>query len=236
MTTRVTYSAYDREDIFKLMLFIIEADDSNPLGYFESNSLSDIQIITYTQAETLYNLIFNFLNSTSDIDYGPFAFLKSMFEFDNRDNKGDTSTWKMEFDSFKFQVKRTIPFTIKYLSKYFETQTVYNARAAVSRSGEELWPQNTLNARSVKMPQLSSEILEQSKIMTPNLWSTLFLALPKLELIKDIDLIFNSSKDGLSFNRLSYAFIGYKGPMIFLFRHYKDPAYEESGFETFSDD
>ena len=236
MTTRVSYSTYDREDIFKLMLFIIEADDSNPLGYFESNNLSDITIITYTQAETLYNLIFNFLNSTSDVEYSPFPFLKSMFELDNRDNGDDTSKWKMEYDSFKFQVKRVIPFTIKYLNKYFETQTVYNTRSAVSRAGEEFWNQNTLNARSVKMPQLGSNILEQSKILNPNLWSTLFLALPKLELIKDIDLIFNSAKDGLSFNRLSAAIIGYKGPMIFLFRHFKDPSYEESGFETFSDD
>ena len=236
MTSKVFFLIYDREDILKLIMYIIEADNSNLKGYFETSSLSDLHIITYNQAENLYNLIFNFLNSTSNVVYSPFTFLKSMFEFDNKESGDDVSTWKMEYDSFQYQVKRIIPFTIKYLTKYFESQTIYNPGAAVSRKGEIIWNQSTLNARTVRMPRLDSEILEQSKILDDKLWSTLFLALPKLELIKDIDLIFNSSKDGLSFNRFSHAIIGYKAPMIFLFKHYKDPLYEENGVDKFADD
>ena len=43
--------------------------------------------------------------------------------------------------------------------------------------------------------------------------------MPRLEFCKDFDIIYNSSWDGLSFNRLASHIIGYKGPFIILVKH-----------------
>jgi hypothetical protein len=221
MTSRIYYSEYQREDIFKLLLFVLKADLSNLSEYFSCTKLNDVENITYLEAENVFNLVYNFLNMTNNEKYSPFPFLKTIFEYKNKENQKPMEEWALEYDSFKIQLKRLIPFTIKFLGKYFESQTMYNPTFAMTSSGEPLFSASTLNAKTVKMPVLTEKVLEKSSLIDRVKWTTLFLAMPNLEFCRDFDVIYNSSSDGLSFNRLSNHVIGYKGPMIFLIKHIK---------------
>jgi len=161
MTSRLYYSDYQREDIFKLLLYIIKADSSNPESYFKKNSLNQLEEISFLEARNVFNLVYNFLNKTSDVDYTPFPFLKPIFEYKNKDNGDKMEDWTLQYDSFKIQLKRVIPFTIKFLGKYFEAQTMYNEKFATNKSGEVLWSSAALNAKTVKMPLLKEETLSK---------------------------------------------------------------------------
>jgi hypothetical protein len=167
----------------------------------------------------VFNLMYNFLNNTSNIKYAPFPFMRPIFEFDNKDSGKPEKEWVMKYSSFKFQLKKLVPFTIKFLGKHMQSQTMYNKTFAVTKSGEKLWSDSSLNAQTVTMPILKPETLKKSSIITKELWTTLFLAMPKLEMCKDFDIIYNSGSDGLSFNRLSTHIVGYKAPTIMLISH-----------------
>lgn len=235
MTSQLYYSDYARQDPFKLLMYILTSDPKDPQKYFKSNSIEDINKITYKEAEMTFNLIYNFLNRSSDQTYSPFSFLKPMFAYDNKENGDDVDKWEMEYESFRFQLKRVIPFTIKFCTKYLSSQTIYNKDFAVSKSGEVLWSESTINANTVRMPVLKKEILEKSSLISNEIWTTLFLAMPKLEFCKDFDMIYNSGSDGLSFNRLANHIVGYKGPMIFLIKHNQKSSYEEEKAEPMAE-
>ena len=232
--SKLYYSEFKLQDTLKLLLYILKADIDNPDMYFENNSIRDLEMITYYEARNLFNLLYNFLNNTSDKDYSPFSFTKSIFEFDNKDNE-DVNQWEMRYDSFKFQLKCTVPFTVKFCWKYIEAQTMYNLNYITTDSGEKLWSDSSLATKITKIPSIQDELREKINILNDEIWCTLFLSLPRLEMYKDIDLIYNSGSDGLSFNRLAYAIIGknfnfvknltigYKGPFIILIRHTNSP-------------
>jgi len=226
MSSKVYYSQFERQDPIKLLLYILRADLKDPDSYFSQTSIDEVQSITILEAEKLFNLLYNFLNKTSNKEYSPFPFSKPIFEYDNKEN-ADTKNWKLKFDTFKLQVKRAIPFTIKFWGKYMESQTIYNLNYIQSETSDQLWTPSSLNAKTTQMPALSSELKEKATILNDEIWCTLFLALPWLEVWKDIDIIYNSKGDGLSFNRLAYAIIGYKGPFIILIKHDSSHSEEE---------
>lgn len=235
-TSSIYYKEYENQDYFKVLLYILKANSVDPHKYFKSNSIRDLDNVNFKEIENAFNLVFNFLNKTSGETYSPFSFLKPIFEYDNKDSGEDVEKWQMTYSSFRIQLKRTIPFTTKFCGKYIESQSMYNKKFAQSKSGEQLWSDSSLNFKTVQMPQLSKEILDKTGIMTNEIWSTLFLAMPRLELAKGVDMIYNSSSDGLSFNRLSNHIIGYKGPMIMLIKHKKKRSFEEDDDKPLADD
>lgn len=85
---------------------------------------------------------------------------------------------------------------------------MYNLNYITTDSGEKLWSDSSLATKITKIPSINDELREKINILNDEIWCTLFLSLPRLEMYKDIDLIYNSGSDGLSFNRLAYAIIG----------------------------
>jgi len=219
VTSAVYYSEFSRQDTFKVLIHIMRLDLKNPVEYIHKNLVDEIEEVTFNEVETVFNLIYNFLNGTSNVNYSPFPFMSPLFEFDNKEAGTDTSVWKMKYSSLKFQIKKVIPFTIKFLSKYMQTKIIYSPEFAMTEKGEKLWTNSSLNTNTVKMPEIKKEALEKSGIITKEIWTTLFLAMPRLEFSKDFDVLYNSSGDGLSFNRLATHIVGYKGPVIILMKH-----------------
>lgn len=179
----------------------------------------------------IFNLMYNFLNHTSNVRYAPFPFMKPIFEFDNKESGKVEKEWSMKYSSFKFQLKKLVPFTIKFLGKYMQSQTMFNKAFSVTKTGEKLWSDSSLNAKNVVMPTLKPEILSKASIINKELWTTLFLAMPRLEFCKDLDILYNSGTDGLSFNRLFNRIVGYKSPTIMLISHteHNEEEKEETG-------
>ena len=93
----------------------MKIDLKTPNEHLKSLSIDSLDILKYTEVEQTFSLVFNFLNDTSNIDYSPFSFMKPLFEFDNKEHGDDISKWTIKYSSFKFQLKKIIPFTIKFL-------------------------------------------------------------------------------------------------------------------------
>jgi len=74
-----------------------------------------------------------------------------------------------------------------------QTQTMFRKEFSTCKNGEQIWSNSALNTMTVSMPKISPEVLEKSNIITQELWTTLFLSMPRLEFCKDFDIIYNSS-------------------------------------------
>lgn len=157
-TSKIYYSDYKLLDTCKLLLYVLKSDTENPDAYFSSNPIQDLEDITLEEAERLFSLLYNFLNKTNDVEHAPFPFTKSIFHYDNKEVE-DHKEWKMKYDSFKFQLKRVIPFTVKFWAKYIEAQTMYNMKYNMSDSGEKLWSAESLTAKTFQIPSLREDLL-----------------------------------------------------------------------------
>lgn len=157
-TSKIYYSDYKLLDTCKLLLYVLKSDTENPDAYFSSNPIQDLEDITLEEAERLFSLLYNFLNKTNDVEHAPFPFTKSIFHYDNKEVE-DHKEWKMKYDSFKFQLKRVIPFTVKFWAKYIEAQTMYNMKYNMSDSGEKLWSAESLTAKKFQIPSLREDLL-----------------------------------------------------------------------------